>query len=131
MSTSAGEEGRGFRPKPTQGRVHGTASLARWVGTGKSNCLPVLKTWWALGRQLAAEVFEDKVPDAADVALRAGPAAPAAAAPATDEALPALRLKTAEPQPKGLTGLARTLPAVLRSRRAPSRPPRLALHHCY
>ncbi len=40
-------------------------------------------------RQLAAEVFESKVPDASDLALRTGPAVPAAAAPAADmEALP-------------------------------------------
>ena len=40
-------------------------------------------------RQLAAEVFEGKVPDASDLALRMGPAVPAAAAPAADmEALP-------------------------------------------
>lgn len=72
-------------------------------------------------RQLAAEVFEDKVPDAADVALRTGPAAPAAAGPSADEALPALRPTSAEPQQKGLAG---ALPAVLRSRHAPPRPPR-------
>ncbi|KAK9834871.1 hypothetical protein WJX81_005409 [Elliptochloris bilobata] len=35
--------------------------------------------------KLAAEVFVDKVPEAADVALRTGPAAPAAAAPAIEE----------------------------------------------
>ena len=90
-----------------------------------------LRVWRAPERQLAAEVFEDKVPDAADVALRTGPAAPAAAAPAPDEALPALRVTSAEPQKKGLAGLANALPAVLRSRQAPFRPPRLALPHCY
>ncbi len=49
-----------------------------------------LKTWGVRMPQLAAEVFEDKVPSANDLALRTGPAAPAAAAPAADkEALPA------------------------------------------
>ena len=87
----------------------------------------VLETVWALERQLAAEVFEDKVPDAADVALRTGPAAPAAAGPSADEALPALRPTSAEPQRKGLAG---ALPAALRSRHASSRPPRWApCHH--
>ena len=86
-----------------------------------------LRTCWARERQLAAEVFEDKVPDAADVALRTGPAAPAAAGPSADEALPALRPTSAEPQQKGL---AAALPAVLRSRLAPSHLPRWAPCPC-
>lgn len=67
------------------------------------------------------------MPDAADVALRTGPAAPAAAGPSADEALPALRPTSAEPQQKGLAG---ARPAVLRSRHAPSRPPRWAPCQC-
>ena len=93
-----------------------------WLAQAQSFQL-CLRTPWAPERQLAAEVFEDKVPDAADVALRTGPAAPAAAGPSADETLPALRPTTAEPQQKDL---ASALPAVLRSRRVPPHSPRWA-----
>jgi len=71
---------------------------AAWAGPGSRCSAP--------RAQLAAEVFEDKVPAAGDDALVAGPAAPAAAAPAAADVPASPRGAVAELE----------LPAVLRSR---------------
>lgn len=58
----------------------------------------------------------DKVPEAADVALRGDVAAPSGAAPAVDEALKTLAARTAPVEAEPRARLLRGLPAALQSR---------------